>query len=151
VTEDDIKTIFPALADDPAFRVSSDAEPGYNCIAFAAGDTDQVWEPMGSAAVTPAGTYWPPGVVAFSTVNAHVAAFQSIGYEICATDEFEDGWEKVVIYALADGTPVHAARQVGPATWTSKLGGAEDIEHDSPERLNGSWYGEPAVVLRRRQ
>ena len=149
MTEDDLKAMFSGLIDDPTFRISSDYCPGYNCIAFAAGDTTQVWEPMSSTAMTPAGTYWPPGVVAFSTINAHVAAFNAIGYEVCDSADFEEGYEKVAIYATTDGTPVHAARQIGAGLWTSKMGGAEDIEHESPERLSGTWYGEPVVFLRR--
>jgi len=43
VTDDEFKAIFPGLADDPAFRVSSPFDLGYNCIAFAAGDTTRVW------------------------------------------------------------------------------------------------------------
>jgi hypothetical protein len=151
VTEDDLKGIFPGLHDDPVFGIRSDFDPGYNCVAFAAGDTTRVWEPMGSAAVTAAGTYWPPGVVALSTINAHIAALKAIGYEECETADFEEGHEKVAIFATADGTPVHAARQLGPNLWTSKIGAAEDIEHESPDRLAGTWYGEPAVYLRRRK
>ena len=104
---------------------------------------------MGSAAVTTAGTYWPPGVVAFSTTNAHTAAFVAIGYEICDSADLEDGYEKVAIYANSEGAPSHAARQLASGSWTSKMGGAEDIEHSSPERLSGDWYGDPVVFLRR--
>ena len=149
VTEDDFKEMFPALEDDPAFRISSDFCPGYNCVAFAAGDTTQVWEPMGSAALTPAGTYWPPGVIALSTVGAHIAAFATLGYEPCDSPDYEDGYRKVAIYTTPDGTPVHAARQVAPGVWTSKIGGAEDIEHDAPDRLAGTIYGTPTVWLKR--
>jgi hypothetical protein len=150
VTENDLKAIFPTLEGDPSFRISSDACTSYNCVAFAAGDTQRVWEPMGSTALTPAGTYWPPGVVALSTVSAHVAAFESIGYELCDSLAFEDGYEKIAIFTQVNGTPVHAARQLGPNLWTSKIGAAEDIEHESPDRLAGTWYGQPAVFLRRR-
>jgi hypothetical protein len=33
--------------------------------------------------------------------------------------------------------------------WTSKLGAAIDIEHDSPEALAGGVYGEVVAVLGR--
>jgi len=149
VTEDDLKAIFPGLQDDPQFRISSPLDPGYNCVAWAADDTTRVWEPMGSAAMTPAGTYWPPGVVALDTVEAYVAAFEAIGYESCETGDVEAGYEKVAIYASPSGEPLHAARQQEDGVWTSKIGGAEDIEHESPDRLVGLWYGEPSRYLRR--
>ena len=102
-----------------------------------------------SAAVTSAGTYWPPGVLAASTLDAHLGAFASLGYEVCEASTFEVGYEKVAIYTLPNGRPAHAARQLVPDKWTSKVGAAEDIEHDAPERLIGLQYGTPAVFLRR--
>jgi hypothetical protein len=42
---DHIKAMFPRLADG-SFRVSSDRDQGYNCIAWAAGVTHQRWWPL---------------------------------------------------------------------------------------------------------
>jgi hypothetical protein len=74
-----------------------------------------------------------------------------MGYEECATDELEPGFEKVVIYMDEDGFPTHAARQLENGNWTSKLGGWEDIEHTSLSCLEGTdlAYGTVAVILRR--
>lgn len=149
MTEDDLKALFPALEDDPGFRISSDFCPGYNCVAYAAGDSSQLWEPIGSTALTPAGTYWPPGVVALPTLTAYAAAFETLGYSPCGDGALETGWEKIVIFTLADGTPAHAARQLETGVWTSKIGGAEDIEHTAPEAVACPMYGAPALFMRR--
>ena len=44
--------------------------------------------------------------------------------------------------------PTHAARQFPGGRWTSKLGPAEDIEHEL-EELAGPLYGEVVLILRR--
>jgi len=90
---------------------------------------------MSSTAVTPAGTYWPPGVVALSTVTAHIAAFESLGYEVCDPLAFEDGYEKIAIYVLEDGTPVHASRQLGRISGQARSAGRKTL---STSLLSGS-------------
>jgi hypothetical protein len=43
----------------------------------------------------------------------------------------------------------HAARQLPTGRWTSKLGKAVDIEHDTPEGVTGPVYGAVVKFLRR--
>jgi hypothetical protein len=43
----------------------------------------------------------------------------------------------------------HAARQLSGGKWTSKLGKAEDIEHDTPDVVSGGLYGEVVAIMRR--
>ena len=43
----------------------------------------------------------------------------------------------------------HAARQLSTGKWTSKLGKAEDIEHDSPDDVAGGVYGEVVQFMKR--
>lgn len=81
------------------------------------------------------------------TRQAFVAAFQTVGFEVCEGDHPEAGYEKVVIYEL-DGKPTHAARQLADARWSSKLGKQVDIAHDL-NALDGPMYGTPTVFLRR--
>jgi hypothetical protein len=59
----------------------------------------------------------------------------------------EPGLEKIAIFAKG-GRPTHAARQLGSGRWTSKLGRAEDIEHDL-RALEGEAYGAVAFFLQR--
>lgn len=117
-------------------RVTSPADPTYNCIAWAAADTEHWWQP---------GVHWP---VQVSTDAYGIAAledaFRGLGYQRCQSSALEPGVEKVALYG--DGTfYTHAARQLAEGRWTSKLGHEEDIEHDAPEDLAAGIYG--AVVL----
>jgi hypothetical protein len=43
----------------------------------------------------------------------------------------------------------HASRQLPSAKWTSKLGGSEDIEHDTPDDVAGGIYGEVVQIMKR--
>lgn len=91
--------------------------------------------------------YWPSGVVRAETIPAFIEAFSTLGYEICDSEELEQGREKVAIYASHD-SPKHAARQLSDGSWTSKCGGCEDITHFL-NALEGIKYGEVTVILSR--
>lgn len=128
---------FPRLTPDN-HRVTSPPTTDYNCIAWAAGDTDRWWEP---------GVHWPVAATGYGP-DALEAALVALGFEPCPDGNPEPGWEKVALYAAgAFGT--HAARQLSGGTWTSKLGRQEDIEHDTAEALAGGVYGEVFRYLKR--
>jgi hypothetical protein len=132
---------FPNLAGS-AYSITSPPSTRTNCIAWAVEVVPDWWWPDEDGIGT-----WPEGVVRAETVEAFLAAFRTRGYEPCATAEREPGWQKIALYAL-DGIPTHAARQLPDGRWTSKLGPAEDIEHDL-EALVGPLYGTVIQVLRR--
>jgi hypothetical protein len=76
--------------------------------------------------------------------------FKSLGYKDCGMDaSLEPGFEKVALFG-SSLYHTHAARQLPNGKWTSKLGKAEDIEHDSPDIVAGGVYGELVQVMRRR-
>jgi hypothetical protein len=52
--------------------------------------------------------------------------------------------------AWAYGRADVCARQLSTGKWTSKLGRDMDIEHDSPEVLNGPAYGEASIFMKKR-
>ncbi len=81
------------------------------------------------------------------TVEAYIAAFESIGYSKCDDSSLESGFEKVAIYARG-GEPTHASRQLDDGIWTSKIGRLPEIDH-SFEALDGDEYGSPVQILRR--
>ena len=138
-----IERFFPNLSTSP-YSITSPAEKGYNCIAWAAGDSNAWWEPDRLSTY-----FWPDSIPRVYTVDAYVKAFESLGFTRCQDACYEDGFEKVAIYVLSDGKPAHAARQLGSGVWTSKLGISEDIEHGKLEALEGPIYGIVAVVLKR--
>jgi hypothetical protein len=128
---------FPGLAQS-AFEITSQPTRDYNCIAWAAGDSDRFWWP---------GAFWPAAVGRKVTRANFIRAFEGIGYKVCATPDPEEGYEKVALYEDR-GVPTHAARLLPNGSWTSKLGHAHDISH-SLEGLNGSQYGAPVIFMRR--
>lgn len=135
---------FPRLASG---RVAVTSPPSgvYNCIAWAAGDEQSWWWP--DILET---SYWPPGIPRLETLEAFERAYATLGYQPCADGSFETGWSRVAVYAGTDGTPTHAARQLPDGTWTSKLGGLEDIMHERLDQLDGVLFGAAARFFKRR-
>src|SRR5262245_29836601 len=126
---------FPRLTPQNHGTTSTD----YNCIAWSARENEH---------------WWQPGV--FGPIKAHPedygvgaleAMFKALGYEDCGMDAgFEPGLEKVALFGHALHY-THAARQLPNGKWTSKLGKAEDIEHDTPDDVAGGVYGEVVRVM----
>ena len=122
------------------YRGTSPPDVAYNCVAWAAGDTGHWWQP---------GVHWPvPTSRDDFGVGALEKAFRSLGYEACPDESLEAGFDKVAIYGFGFFY-THAARQLANGKWTSKLGKAEDIEHDSPDDVAGGIYGEVVQFMRR--
>jgi hypothetical protein len=138
-----IKTLFPKLANAP-FQITSPPDRTYNCIAWTAGVTNVRWWPLEDAE----DAHWPDAVARVETVEAFQAAFASLGYVVCPGEDLESGFEKVALFADSLGLPSHAARQLPSGRWTSKLGKAEDIEHDLRD-LEGDIYGSVVLVMKR--
>lgn len=133
------RSSFPRLTDSN-FRETSPASIKYNCVAWSAGDSSRWWQP---------GSLWPIEASADDvSINALIRMFESLGYESCENVQFEPGFEKVALYA-SGMFYTHAARQLANGLWTSKLGKAEDIEHDTPDVLAGGLYGEVVQIMRR--
>jgi hypothetical protein len=127
-------------------RITSDASDAYNCVAWAVGETERVWE-RGS----PRPSFWPGGV-AGASVRGWMRVFELQGYEVCHTPDREPGYEKIAIYVSRDGSvPNHVARQLEDGGWTSKLGLLEDIRHGRLEALVGDEYGVVGPDMRRRR
>ncbi len=150
-----VESLFPRLGSSKAYQCRSERNPNYNCIAFAAGVTDKWWQPrFGAPPSAPEYTdddpdYWPLGAPHARTQAAFMMAFECIGYEVCADGTPEEGFEKVVLYAIGD-TPMHAARQdTDTSMWLSKLGKSFDIAHPDPRDISGDAYGEPFAYLRK--
>jgi hypothetical protein len=126
------------------YRITSPPNRSYNCIAWAAGEDNRWWWPDAALA-----NYWPDGIPRQATVDAFVQAYQTIGYLVCTDGFLEKGMEKIAIYSK-NGVPTHAARQLRSGRWTSKLGNADDIEHNAAGGVEGNAYGRIAIYLSRR-
>ena len=135
---------FPWLPNAKDFRVTSPQDEHYNCFAWALGDTSHWIDPTDP-------NTWPSDVSNENAVPSLFELFSKAGYQPCQDGSLETGCEKVAIYAL-DGEPTHAAKQLHNGLWSSKLGKLEDIEHATPEELQGDeWdqYGRIAGFMSR--
>lgn len=134
------RTLFENLKDE-SFSFTSDETDEYNCIAYAAGVTDEWWEPIVGV--------WPDGLPLDCSAGTFVSLFERCGYCECNDAAHEEGYEKIAIFVLGRDVE-HAARQMPNGKWTSKMGPDEDIEHESLNDIAGSQYGHPARFLKRR-
>ena len=121
-------------------KKTSNADEGYNCIAWAFKDSTRWWWPSEY-------TYWPTQFSGMTTLEAFQSWFQQDGWEPAANAEPEPGFEKVALFAKG-GVPTHAARLLATGLWTSKLGKEIDISHDLNE-LDGPAYGSVLSIYRK--
>lgn len=135
---------FPHLA-HAGFEIVGQPSERYNCIAYAAGDTSQWWEPDGL-------NYWPAWATRNESIASLMEVFAGQGYEVCdagggAAGE-QAGYEKVALYEW-NGKMQHAALQMPDGRWRSKMGRGPVIEHHSPDALSDGIYGRATIIMRR--
>lgn len=135
---------------DATCEITSPAKRRYNCIAWAAGNDTRNWWP------DPAGIgFWPPSIPREVTFNAFLAAYRTLGYEVCADASLQQGTEKIAVFGQlnADGLlePTHAALQLESGLWTSKLGPFEDVRHATLEAVEGPVYGTALFYMSRKR
>lgn len=139
-----ITALFPDLVRN-GYTQESPATVQYNCIAWAAGDDTQRWDPDPVFQIA----YWPNGVPREQTIEAFVQAFKQLGYNDSNTEIVELGFEKVANFTRF-GVPQHVARQLENGSWTSKLGDLVDINH-SLRGLEGAEYGTVTKIMKRKR
>jgi hypothetical protein len=130
---------------ESGYIITSPDTIDYNCVAWAAENQMSWWWPdaLGQE-------YWPPQAPREETLEAFIFAFSTIGYQPCETSALEIGCQKIAIYTNNQNIPTHVARQLENGLWTSKLGSAEDIQHNNLQGLEGTpGYGQIAVILKR--
>jgi hypothetical protein len=131
--------LFPRLTRDN-HRSVSPLSVGYNCVAWGVGDTKRWWQP---------GIYCPVEASRDDHgMGALQEAFKALGCKECPDGPFEPGFEKTALYG-SRFMYTHAARQLPSGKWTSKLGKAEDIEHNRADDVGGGVYGEVVAFMRR--
>ena len=133
--------LFPNLTDANHLVMSPETD-NYNCIAWGYEVSNKRMWPGAPD------YYWPSEVTGTDELAPIVQLYLDEGYKKCENDESEEGYKKVAIYVKED-EPKHAALQLESGRWTSKLGGLQDIEHDTLEVLEGEEYGKAAIFLRK--
>jgi len=139
-----IRDEFPALQ-SIEHELTSRPSHKYNCIAFALGEDDYVCWPQQLAECALTTPYWPRRIPREVSVSAFRLMFESRGYVLSGSADFEVGLEKIVLYCDAAGKPTHAARQIMSdphrGQWKSKIGNLADIRHATLTALEGAEYG----------
>lgn len=142
------------------YKVSSDTtehkSQKYNCVAFAAGgDTKFWWEgsTFNSKPVKKPGRFWPDGIDTDDSIETYVKVFESVGYSVykgkiedCV--KFELFCEKIIIYGYPEQAFSHVSYQLYFG-WIAKLGDWEDVKHKTFNALEGEYYGNVMVVMKR--
>lgn len=149
--ETQIVGAFPKLKSDVDFKITSPVNPNYNCIAWAYHYTDRWMWPGGiEYKICDGFCYWPDGVEDSTDVSAFIKAFEKIGFSVCDSCDFEDGYRKIALYVIP-GTKecTHASRQLSNGKWTSKLGESNDIQHGTPYTIEGNVYGTVYCIMKR--
>jgi hypothetical protein len=98
------------------------------------------------------GYYWLPGVEREWSMSAIRKLFEKVGYKQESDNtSLEQGYEKVAFFLEIDGSPSHFAKQLPDGRWSSKLGSAHDIAHNTLEDLEGEdAYGTRGLILKRK-
>jgi len=138
------KKLCPQLSAQNSLK-TSDPTLDYNCLAWAIGRTD-VWMDIPN--------YFQPFLnLEPSTLDHSAKGYASLletefGFVECDSSNMEDGHQKVALYEK-DGDWTHIAVQLAGGKWSSKLGGLEDITHDSVDVLAGGQYGHAVIFMKR--
>ena len=122
------------------YRITSESDGNYNCIAWALDRQDTWWSHL-------PGYHWMGQ--RGPSIESLIGLFRELGYEECASEAAEEGYDKVALYSQG-GNWTHAARQLSNGRWTSKLGIYEDIQHTTIEGLSGDLYGEVHCIMKKR-
>ena len=130
------------LEDDKQFVVNSSDTFSYNCIAWAMGMDDRwvdhqliPWH------------WWPSGVQRNNSKQALIDAFAALGFEETTNPSYEQGYEKVALYAKGDEWS-HAAKIIDSLKLHSKFGALNDAFHSGGDSLSIR-YGYIYAYMRR--
>lgn len=121
-------------------RKTSDDDVSYNCFGWVIGKLEILsWT---------SGSLWPEDAPRNFLIDSMIKVYEFFGFERCDNDFVEADIEKIAIYADG-GIAVHAALQTANGKWSSKLGLAEDVEHDDLTAIAGGVYGQVACLMKR--
>lgn len=144
-------SIFPDLKNDNNFKLLSDRDDTYNCIAWAMGYNDR-WVDIEDSP----GHWWPNGVSKDMSPQSLIDAFCAEGFEISDNADPEDGYYKAVLYKSNFlGNWTHAARILTSEIEYSKFGKLWDGLHSHNVLSNtgflysSSSYGEAFAYMKK--
>jgi hypothetical protein len=139
-----------AKANEINWAAASDPKPTYNCFGFALGYI-QWWEPPlyidGILANEEA--VWPRGISETVQIEAFIEAAKSEGFSESKDAVWQDGVETIMLFFTErDRQFQHAAKQVSPGVWMSKMGFGSDIMH-AVDGVDSMQYGKGRIYMKR--
>lgn len=128
---------FPRLKRDGNFKVTSNLDNNYNCIAFSMRLGDRWVDPKSTA-----GHWWPLAITPTSGYYLElVKAFEALKFKKCDDAKREFWYDKVSLYYLPSTKAwTHAARVITSNEYHSKLGEGWDIHHSNGGVLHNSKF-----------
>lgn len=140
LNDHEVSRHFPQLQNNLNFWFTSLRTEDYNCIAWAQEITDD-WLQL------------TDGRNLVYEIDKYIEYFKSLGFLECDKKEIIDLDKETkviaVYYSSSNRAFTHVARRLENGNWASKLGDWEDIEHNVPEVLLGSSYGDSVVYLKK--
>ena len=144
MTDEEIKSYWPNLSKEH-FEFTSLKTISYNCLAWATGN-NRNWMDM---YVFQARYDLDMDTLDHSAEGYASFLQQHFGFERCDNGDFEKGMEKIALFEDNNKEWSHASRLLENGKWTSKMGRWEDIEHASLEVLQGKFYGQLKIFMKR--
>ena len=83
---------FPRLSGE-TFEIVAQPSDQYNCIAYAAGVTNEWWSHVENR-------YWPDHASRSDGIESLIDVFASLGFEQCQGSSLESDYEKVALYEV---------------------------------------------------
>jgi len=93
--------------------------------------------------------FWPLGAPLDFSAAGFVEAYKLLGFQLCDNGIPETGFEKIAVYAVANGEFGHASKLMPNGLWSSKLGDWEDISHTTPDLVENQHYGTVRHFMKR--
>lgn len=134
---------FPNSLNEP-FVITSAQTWEYNCIAWAFGDNTKWYWPTENPP-----HFWPPNIRRELDLQSFIELYQLVDFVVCYSQEYEQGFEKIAIFAHSNGEPTHAAKQLPNGNWSSKMGPWHDVEHTLNSMNNSLGYGNATIFMKR--
>lgn len=132
---------WPKLVDG-SFEYRSEFSIRYNCASWAVNETHRLIDSYGY--------WWPDDLERTHTAENYADLYRKyFDFEDCNDGRLEKGVEKLAIFAKKNGEFKHIARQLENATWTSKMGDYEDIDHKDLHTVADGEYGRIVLFLKR--
>lgn len=128
---------FPKLQKDSDFKITSPYNPDYNCISWALGKSN-IWTWPNTPDERDELMTWDNNLGHNEDIDTFIEFFETQGYRRCNMEEQTE--DTVALYAKGKDCK-HAARRLANGLWTSKLGPWHDIQHSTPQFLEGDMYG----------